>query len=44
MFPCVALTKDKVWQPGPYENVELMVLQKNESTGGVVVLRKFKTG
>jgi len=38
------LTKDKAWQPGPYEGVELMVLHKHESTRGVVVLRKFKAG
>ena len=44
MFPYVALAKDKKWQPGPYEGVELMVLHKNETTGGVVVLRKFKAG
>ena len=44
MFPYVALTKDKKWQPGPYEGVELMVLHKNETTGGVTVLRKFKAG
>ena len=44
MFPYVALAKDKAWQPGPYEGVELMMLHKNESTGGVVVLRKFKAG
>ena len=44
MFPYVALTKDKTWQPGPYAGVELMVLHKHASTGGVVVLRKFKAG
>jgi hypothetical protein len=44
MFPYVALAKDKQWQPGPYEGVELLVLHKNESTGGVTVLRKFKAG
>ena len=44
MFPYVALSKDKSWQPGPYPGVELMVLHKNETTGGVVVLRKFKAG
>jgi len=44
MFPYVALAKDKAWQPGPYEGVELMILHKHESTGGVVVLRKFKSG
>ncbi len=44
MFPYIALTKDKSWQPGPYEGVELMPLHKNETTGGVTVLRKFKAG
>src|SRR5688572_2419252 len=44
MFPYIALAKDKTWQPGPYEGVELMILHKNETTGGVVVLRKFKAG
>src|SRR5258706_14988593 len=44
MFPYVALAKDKTWQPGPYDGVELMVLHKNVETGGVVVLRKFKAG
>jgi len=44
MFPYIALAKDRSWQPGPYEGVELMVLHKNESTGGVTVLRKFKPG
>lgn len=44
MFQYVALAKEKSWQPGPYEGVELMVLHKHESTGGVTVLRKFKAG
>jgi quercetin dioxygenase-like cupin family protein len=44
MFPYIALAKDKQWQPGPYEGVELMVLHKNDATGGVTVLRKFKAG
>src|SRR5204862_1021648 len=44
MFQYVALAKDKSWQPGPYAGVELMVLHKNEATGGVAVLRKFKAG
>nr|WP_160164657.1 cupin domain-containing protein [Pedosphaera parvula] len=30
--------------PGPYSGVELMVLHKNEQTGGVTVLRKFAAG
>lgn len=44
MFPYVASIADKQWQPGPYAGVELMVLQKHEATGGVVVLRKFLAG
>jgi quercetin dioxygenase-like cupin family protein len=44
MFPYVALTKERTWQPGPYEGVELMILHKHETTGGLVVLRKFKPG
>ena len=44
MFPYVALSKEKSWQPGPYDGVELLVLHKSESTGGVTVLRKFKAG
>ena len=44
MFPYVALPEDKSWQPGPYEGVELLVLHKNETTGGVVALRKFHAG
>ena len=44
MFQYTALTKDKAWQPGPYAGVELLVLHKNENTGGVTVLRKFHAG
>lgn len=44
MFPYLASAKDKQWQPGPYPGVELMMLHKNEATGGVVVLRKFHAG
>lgn len=44
MFPYIANADDKPWMPGPYEGVELKVLHKNEVTGGVVVLRKFKAG
>jgi len=44
MFPYVALAKDKPWQPGPYPGVQLLVLHKNEATGGVTVLRKFAAG
>jgi quercetin dioxygenase-like cupin family protein len=44
MFQYTALAKDKKWQPGPYPGVELLILHKNESTGGVTVLRKFHGG
>jgi quercetin dioxygenase-like cupin family protein len=44
MFPYIALSSEKSWQPGPYEGVELLPLHKNEATGGVTVLRKFKAG
>src|SRR4029077_16957688 len=44
MFPYVTLASDQAWQPGPYPGVELMFLHKNEATGGVTVLRKFKSG
>ena len=44
MFPFIALTQDKTWQPGPYPGVDLMFLHRNEQTGGVTVLRKFHAG
>lgn len=44
MFPYVALTQDKPWQPGPYPGVELLFLHRNAATGGVTVLRKFHAG
>lgn len=44
MFPYVALPSKLSWQPGPYNGVELLVLHKNEATGGVTILRKFKAG
>ena len=44
MFPYVATSSGKAWQPGPYAGVELLVLHKNEQTGGVTVLRKFLSG
>jgi quercetin dioxygenase-like cupin family protein len=44
MFPYISLAEEKTWQSGPYPGVELMVLHKNEQTGGVSVLRKFKAG
>src|SRR5689334_16796278 len=44
MFPYTTLASDRQWQPGPYDGVELLVLHKNENTGGLTVLRKFKAG
>lgn len=44
MFQYTALAKERHWQPGPYAGVELLVLHKNEMTGGVTVLRKFRAG
>ena len=44
MFQYVALAREKSWQPGHYPGVELMILHKNEVTGGVVILRKFHAG
>lgn len=44
MFSYTTLARDRQWQPGPYDGVELLVLHKNELTGGVTVLRKFKAG
>jgi quercetin dioxygenase-like cupin family protein len=44
MFQYVALAKEKSWQAGPYPGVELLILHKNEETGGQTVLRKFHAG
>lgn len=44
MFPYLSSAHTGPWQPGPYPGVELLVLQKREDTGGLVVLRKFHAG
>lgn len=44
MFPYLAISEEQDWHPGPYPGVELLVLRKDEATGGVTVLRKFKAG
>src|SRR5256885_10590572 len=44
MFPYATLASDKSWQPGPYPGVELLILHKNEQSGGVTILRKFQAG
>lgn len=44
MFPYITSCSDQTWQPGPYPGVELMILHRQEATGGVTVLRKFHAG
>lgn len=44
MFHYITRADEREWQPGPYEGVELKPLHKDETTGGVVALRKFKAG
>jgi quercetin dioxygenase-like cupin family protein len=44
MYQYTTHLTDKQWQPGPYEGVELLVLHKNDATGGMTVLRRFKEG
>ena len=44
MYPHTILAKDKSWQAGPYDGVELLILYKNEVTGGVTIPRKFRKG
>ena len=44
MFPYVQIAENPDWRPGPYEGVELAFLHRNEATGGVAVLRRFKEG
>ena len=44
MFPYVAHAEQCSWKPGPYEGVEIALLHRNETTGGVTILRKFHTG
>src|ERR1700688_854700 len=44
MFPYVTLAENKEWQPGPYPGVDLLILHKNEQTGGITILRRFRAG
>lgn len=44
MFPITFPSGSGAWQPGPYPGVELLVLRRDEGTGGVTVLRKFCAG
>ncbi len=46
MFPTITLPvdADAAWQSGPYDGVQLLVLHRDELSGGVTVLRKFNAG
>ena len=44
MFPYIAHQRDKVWRPGPYPGVQLLVLHQDEQTQGLTLLRKFEAG
>lgn len=44
MFPITIPPGSGSWQPGPYPGVELLVLRRDEATGGVTVLRRFQAG
>ena len=44
MFPYVTSASAKQWQPGPYPGVEVLVLHRNDQTGGVTILRRFHAG
>ena len=44
MFPYVTLASAKQWQPGPYPGVDVLVLHRNDQTGGVTILRRFHAG
>jgi quercetin dioxygenase-like cupin family protein len=44
MFQYTTSANEQAWKPGPYPGVELLLLHKNDTTGGVTVLRKFHAG
>ncbi len=44
MYPYTSLARDKQWHAGPYPGVELLILHKNEESGGMTLLRKFHAG
>ena len=44
MFPVTINEAELDWQAGPYSGVQLKVLNRDEATGGVTVLRKFEKG
>lgn len=44
MFPITTHAAEGTWQPGPYPGVELLVLRRDDATGGLTVLRRFRAG
>ena len=44
MFPVTINEAELDWQAGPYSGVQLKVLNRDEATSGVAVLRKFEKG
>ena len=44
MFPYIIASDRAEWKPGLYDGVDLKLLHKNEETGGVTVLRRFRAG
>ena len=44
MYQYLAQAQELPWQAGPYPGVELKILHRHETTGGLVVLRKFLAG
>jgi len=44
MFPVTINEAELDWQAGPYSGVQLKILNRDEATGGVTVLRKFEKG
>ena len=44
MFPEISDANSRPWIPGPYPGVDLCLLEKDPSTGGLTVLRRFHHG
>lgn len=44
MYPYITSAVEHPWTTGPYEGVELLMLHKNETSGGMTILRKFAAG
>ena len=44
MFPVTINEAQLDWQAGPYDGVQLKILNRDEATGAVTVLRKFEKG